>query len=182
MFRFEVERSGYISKSCITPYMSDQGYFYISIPIGSHGRVKRIWINRKAVVRQEEEFTIVDWLTYRKTEKGNIVLMPSDNKNSTIIYLIAECGYRGSSKIEILTPETAELVFEGAIYDSPRGSLGVSSCGLYKVKDGAVFKISRTGRLYGADPVITVKVVFTHEGIDLIRADELSDEELAQLL
>ncbi len=183
MLYFSVSRSGYISKGCVTPNMTDQGYFYISIPTGAHGRTERVWINRKAIIQKKENdkvtYQINDWLTYRRTEKGNIVLMPSENKRETVIYLVAECGYRGSSSIDI---KNGEEIFKGADYHSPRGRLGVSECGLFLVKDGTKFIIERTGRLYGADPVITLKVIFTHNVIDLIKVQEESDEELLELL
>jgi len=184
MWGFEISRAGYISKGCVVPQMTDQGYWYISIPTGSHGRTARIWINRKAVIQTREgdkvTYQINDWLTYRRTEKGNIVLMPSDSKNETIVYLKAECGYRGSSSIEI---ENGERIFSGAYYHSPRGSLGVSDCGLFLVRDGTKFKIKRTGRLYGAPSVIVLKVVFSPNNvIELIKTDEEADEELKSLL
>ena len=184
MFEFRINRGGSISKSCIIPKMTDQGYFYINIPAGSHGRTERVWINRKAIVQKrgendKETYQIHDWLDYRVTNKGNIVLMPSDNKNETIVLIFAECGYRGDSKIEI---ENGEVIKRGLYYHSPRGSLGISDVVLAKVRDGTKIVAKRTGRLYGAPSTVTAKIVFTHQGIDLIEAQEESDEELAQLL
>jgi len=183
VFGFKVCKMGFLLKNPVHAKKSEQGYFYILLTSGKSLSFSRIWVNRKAVVEKKENdktiYEISDWLTYRKTEKGNIVLMPSKNRDETIIYLFAECGFRGSSYIEVIN---GEVVYEKYYYHSPRGSIGTSKQGLYKVKNGTVFRIRRTGRLYGAPETITLKVVFTPKGLELIEAQEEEDEELKELL
>jgi len=183
VFGFEVLRSGCITKSCVIPNMTEQGYFYIPLSDGAHGRTTRVWINRKAIVQKKEKdkviYQINDWLTYKVTQKGNVVLLPRDDKNETIIHLFATCGYRGTSKIDI---KHGKKVIICSHYHSARGALGISQHGLFLVRDGTIFTIERTGRLYGAPEVITAKIVFAPNGIDLIETQEESDKELMQML
>lgn len=177
MYCFKISRGGYVSKYCLVPNVTDQGYYYITLADGRG--VKRIWVSRKAITIRDGKEVIIDWLNYRKTEKGNVVLLPNDNKNETIVVIEATCGYRGTSTITI---EDGEIIERGAFYHSPRGSLGVSDVVLAKVKDGAKVIASRTGRLYGADSTIVAKIVFGGEGIEMILAPEKEDEALFELL
>lgn len=167
----------YASKSCVTPKMTPQGYYYFELPRGRG--YKMIWVNRSAIIADEEgNEQIQDWLDYRKTEKGNIVLLPRADMNATVVVLQGQCGYRGHSTLL----GDFETIEQGAYYYSPRGSLGVDDVKLAVIKDGDIIKLSRTGRTYGEPVEVTYRVVFGHGGIEIIRADEDSDPELKQLL
>ena len=171
---FKILRDGSVGKSCVVAKMNDAGYFYIEIPSGAHGKTKRIWINRKAVEQEDEQFVVVDKLDYRITEKGNIVLIPGE-KNIAIIE--AESGYRGHSAINVYSRDGQEVkpIFRGAVYHSPLGRLGVSDIILTELRERDIIKVRRTGRLYGAPAELT----FVYSAGALI---EYVEEELKNLL
>ncbi len=168
------------SLSCVIPEMTDQGYFYTRIPNGRG--YKKIWINRAAVEQKKNrdgvKYAVADWLNYRITEKGNIVLLPRDDMDATVVILHGECGYRGDSS---LTGDF-ETIYRGAYYHSPRGALGIDDVHLAVVRDGTIINLIRTGRTYGNPKKVTFKVVFGGDGIEVIIADEEDDEELKKLL
>ena len=170
---FEILRDGNVSESCVLAKVSDAGYFYVEIPCGAHGRTRRIWINRKAVEQEDEQFVVVDKLDYRITEKGNIVLTPG-SRNLAVVE--AECGYRGNSTVKVFrNGQEVAPIFRGARYLSPRGSLGVSDIVLVELEERDIIKIRRTGRLYGAPAELT----FLYSAGQLV---EYVEEELKNLL
>ena len=170
---FEILRKGSVSEGCVLAKMNDAGYFYIEIPCGAHGRTRRIWINRKAVEQEDEQFVVVDNLDYRVTGKGNIVLLPG---RRDIAIIEAECGYRGSSAVNVFRDgQEVAPIFRGAVYHSPLGRLGVSDIILTELRERDIIKVRRTGRLYGAPAELT----FVYSAGALI---EYVEEELKNLL
>ena len=180
MLEFVINRGGYVTKNCVLPAQSEAGYWYVELGGGGHNRPRRIWINSRAIVRKENEggeivYEIADKLGYRRTEKGNIVLMPGDEN---IVMIFAECGYRGRAEIDVITVDGRDdwLIASREYWHSGRGALGVSEHVLVSLKDGDRVRVSRTGRLYGADS----ELMFVYQGNELVRVPE--DEEIEELL
>jgi len=182
MMEYTINRGGYVSKSCVVPAQNDSGYWYIELGGGGHNRPRRIWINGRAVVRKQDKdgkpvFGIVDRLSFRRTEKGNVVLMPGEYN---IVVLFAECGYRGTADAVVLPVDGREqnewLVAGREYWHSGRGALGVSEHLLLLLKEGDRVRVTRTGRLYGAEP----ELMFVYQGNELVPVPE--DEELEILL
>jgi len=93
--------------------------------------------------------------------KRDLVLRPG-NKNLFDIFI--KCGYRGSSHINVLTQSE---VYYYRVFNSPRGSLGVSQGALVLTSEDSVkFQWERTGRLYGAIPT----------GISIIHLDGTEEQ------
>lgn len=145
----------------------EEGNRYPFLDIGSegHGRPSfRLWVSGRLLQKGKDgkyylSFPVLGARIF-KTEKGNLVLRPADGWR--VEYLYVECGFRGSSEIQILAPEGLEC-FGFSIYHSPRGSLGVSEGMLVNAPQDEVmkFKWCRTGRLYGDSP----------EGITIVMPD-----------
>jgi len=125
-------------------------FYYVDFGSEVHGRKSfRLWVNRKLVQRDEDEEEFIEFpikAEIVKTEKGTIVLRPS---NKYTFDLFVKAGYRGNSRIELLS-ET-DVTLEYYIYHSPRGSLGVSMGMLVTTsKEGIKYRWERSGRTYGA--------------------------------
>jgi len=142
--------------------ISGQGNFwYIDVGSETHGRPSfRLWVSHRLVEATKREYYCGGSQEYfvvkfparafiKHTEKGNLVLKPSEDH---ITYnILVPCGYRGGSSFEVIEPKDAE-VFEYRVYRSPRGSLGVSHGALIVVKgqQKIIVKWHRSGRLYAA--------------------------------
>ena len=114
--------------------------------------------------------------------KGSWALRSSDEYLTLCVGI--QCGYRGSSPHEFLTPVAVSVPFE--VWHSPRGNLGVSSYALVSVSAADMplkYRWSRTGRLYGSLPsgVTIVAQDGTETSLDGLE-DGLEDiEELKSL-
>ena len=124
---------------------------YIDLGYETHGRISfRLWVSGRMVEKDEDGYYLEFPMKGKieRTEKGNLVLRPSDDY---VVYFVFEpCGYRGSSSIKILSPETEAFWFSE--YSSPRGSLGVSLGALINAKGSLKYRWEKTGRLYGSSP------------------------------
>lgn len=89
------------------------------------------------VLGQKVEISSIDGDIF-ETEKGTKILINSNEKE--VLNIVIPTGYRGHS--EILRFENVDKVVKYHIYESPRGSLGVSECALVIVpKNVQQFKI-----------------------------------------
>lgn len=147
----------------------DDEFPYIDVGSGYHGRVSfRLWVSHKLIQKTEDGGRYIDFPVeayIKKTEKGSLVLKPSDEHVVFDVYV--KCGYRGGSGFEILSPYEASYDYE--IYHSPVGRCGISNGALVVVrKDDLPLKVRwhRNGRLYGAPA----------EGIRFYHADGRVDE------
>ncbi|WP_340691057.1 hypothetical protein [Hydrogenobacter thermophilus] len=167
----------------------DAGEFYkVNVGRGAHGKVQHIlWIAKPLLYEDEKGNKRVDIVGVDrrivKTEKGNFVLR---REQGWITYDIGwECGYRGSSSFEILTPLPEDsIVLKYDIYHSERGSLGISTFALVSTRlDRIAVSLKRSGRLYGK-PAKTVREYYVEEGEVKERdiPEACMDEELAELL
>ena len=170
-------------------------FWFLDLGAESHGRTSfRLWVSHKLVQSREEE----DWrgekilknfltfpleATITKTQKGGLVLKPA--KNEFVYDILVECGYRGSSSFQVLSP--AEFtVYSYYIYHSPRGNCGVSDGALVHVPSDDPLKIrwEKTGRLYGG-PGQGVEIYYPDgrvEGLEML-CDGLEEvEELKGLI
>lgn len=163
------------------------GIFYYA-DIGSEGHCRpsfRLWVSGRLVTQDERGKDIVVLpvkAVISQTAKGSWVLRPSEEHLT--FYVGIQCGYRGSSSYEFLTPVAVSVPFE--VWHSPRGNLGVSSYALVSVSAADMplkYRWSRTGRLYGSLPsgVTIVAQDGTETSLDGIE-DGLEDlEELKSL-
>jgi hypothetical protein len=161
-------------------------YYYVDFGEEDHGRKTfRLWINpaliekweiEQGVVEKERLMVEIEGLRNIKiTEKGNYVLIPSEN---TYIFDIGwSSGYRGKSFYDILEPEKVKGELPYHIYQSPRGNLGVSTYALI-VSDSPTLKVhlSRNGRTYGDPTEKTVEYAF--ENGKVIEREIPDDPEL----
>ncbi|MCX8209384.1 MAG: hypothetical protein N3G79_07075, partial [Sulfolobales archaeon] len=127
-------------------------FYYADIGRISHGRPSlRLWISSKLVQRDTEGNEFIEFPVRGRiirTEKGTLVLKPSNDHITH--YLFVKCGFRGGSAIEIEKPDNAE-VFCFSEFESPQGSLGVSTGALVTIPRGEqlIYRWRRSGRLYG---------------------------------
>ncbi|MCD6458936.1 MAG: hypothetical protein J7K82_08845, partial [Thermoproteales archaeon] len=167
-------------------------FYYIDLGSETHGRPSfRLWVSSRLVQTKKDsvygfgdeiEIQVVRFPAnayIKKTEKGTLILKPSENHITHYIYV--PCGYRGGSSIEILEPKDAET-FKFYNYSSPRGSLGISVGMLVVIPKDKVLKFrwERSGRTYG-DPKEGITIVLpdgTEKEIDMV-ADGI--EELEEL-
>jgi len=134
----------------------ETGKRYPFLDFGSelHGRKSfRLWVSGRLLQRDEEGNYFVVFPVRKakieRTQKGSLVLRPSE---SMMVYnILVQCGYRGHSYFEILSEFSDSDIFRYEVYESPRGSLGVSEGALVNAPDGEPLKYrwKRTGRLYG---------------------------------
>jgi len=164
---------------------SGKKFYYITMGYETHGKPSfRLWVSPKLIKEDEKgwRYVQVNGSERRifKTEKGNYVLKPARGWN--VFRVGWECGYRGSSEYEILTPlEEDELVLPYYEYRSPRGSLGVSEYALVSTKkDRLKVLLTRTGRTYGAPKKMYVEYSFDENGEQI--ETELPPEEDEELL
>jgi len=127
-------------------------YYYINL--GSEDHFKKIWINsfyfenelRGIMNEYKEVLGVFRNARIEKTEKGNLVIKKGSNN---LFFVLVKCGYRGSSKIEVLSKNDNVVEFD--FYHSPRGNLGISSGAIISTAENSVkVRWSRSGRLYGA--------------------------------
>jgi hypothetical protein len=82
--------------------------------------------------------------------KGNkdYILKPTDNPQLYVFDIWVECGYRGNSDFELLTPYSQKIDYYE--YKSQLGTLGVSKGALIETTEPEVrIKFKRTGKTYG---------------------------------
>ncbi|MEM2002911.1 MAG: hypothetical protein QXT77_09725 [Candidatus Methanomethylicaceae archaeon] len=141
-------------------------FYYLDVGSADHNRTCfRLWISPRLVQRDETgefiSFPVIGGKV-EKTPRGNLVLRPSPG--FWVAYFLVECGYRGGSDFEVLSPQLGEGdIFPFVEYESPLGRLGISRGGLINVPYPTSLKIKwvRTGRLYGSPP----------EGVRIISPD-----------
>jgi hypothetical protein len=110
----------------------------------------------------------------RVEQKGEDVLVLKPDKGRNVFYFVKECGYRGSSRVEVVDCGGCK-VFKFWVYRSPRASLGASEGVLVETPGNMVkVKWSRTGRLYGA-PAKGVTMLYVDGRVSELPVD---DEEL----
>jgi len=131
-----------------------------------------IWVNPKLVGKDGEDAFIELPLSGVELQRGkkNLILKPG---NRNLFNVFVRCGYRGDSRITILSPGEVYYYY---IFSSPRGNLGISQGALVLTSEDFVkFSWTRTGRLYGNIP----------EGISVIRLDgteeQVEEDALASL-
>ena len=162
------------------------GYGYIEVgAVDFFKPHHRIWVNNKLIQKDEKgefvELTGAD-RELVVTEKGNYVLRPNKGINTFIIG--RACGYRGSSWYEIKKGNIkTELPFD--VYDSERGSLGVSTYAIISTPDREIIVDEfADGRLYGDDEVYHKRYFINDkseaEAEDI--PDCIDDENLCDLL
>jgi hypothetical protein len=127
-------------------------FYYKDVGFTAHGKPSfRLWINKQFVEQDGgEEFIQLPLKGARivRTEKGNLVLRPEQGWNTFVVGV--PCGYRGESGFQVLEPHEG---YEYKVYDSERGSLGVSTYALICTQtDKVQIQWWRTGRLYGDSP------------------------------
>lgn len=144
----------------ITVYTREvEGRRFYFFEMGSeyHGKPScRIWVSPRLITKADDLYLELP-LQGVELEKGqkDYILRPGD-KN--LFNVFVKCGYRGTSKIEVLTPATSVVEYE--FWDSPLGNLGTSRGALVLTESASVkFRWRRSGRLRGA-PAEGVTVVY----------------------
>lgn len=158
-------------------------FYFTEIGRGRHYKPSiRLWVSKAFVKEIDEEryrieFPVENGRIFR-TEKGTLVLRPQNGWK--VHYIYVECGFRGSSSIEILEPTDAEI-FKFQNYHSQKGSLGVSEGMLVNVLENQIIKYSwsRSGRLYGkpSKGICVVMPDGSEKGIEDVNHDELKELE-----
>lgn len=134
-----------------------------------HGRPSFfVWINRRLVQRDENGDPVLrlgKGMKVRKTEKGNFVIVPSEEHS--IIVIGWKAGYRGTSGYEILSPQVVELELPFEEWRSPRGAEGISTYALLSVRgDRVLVRLWRSGRLYGDPAEVVYEYVALEEAVE----------------
>jgi hypothetical protein len=128
-------------------------FYYVEIGSESHGKpTYLLWIHKELLndeLIEKKEF-VFPVRGARLEQKGEDVLVLKPDEGRNVFYFMKQCGYRGSSKVEVVDCDGCK-VYRFWVYRSPRGSLGVSEGVLVETsKDMIKVKWGRTGRLYGA--------------------------------
>jgi hypothetical protein len=125
-----------------------QVFYFCKVGKETHGKPSFIlWVNPKLIDLNKNYIAFPVNATLVKGSK-DYILKPTSNPNLWVFNIWVECGYRGSSNFEILTPYTQKVDYYE--YKSPTGSLGVSKGALVETTEPYVkIKFSRTGKTYG---------------------------------
>ncbi len=123
-------------------------FYFCKIGKETHGKPSFIlWVSPKLIDPEKNYISFPINATLIKGQK-DYILKPTDNPNLFVFDIWVECGYRGSSNFEILSPYTQKVDYWE--YKSPTGSLGVSKRALVETTEPYVkIKFSRTGKTYG---------------------------------
>lgn len=159
-------------------------FYYVDLGREDHGKSSvRVWVSSSLVEKEGDREVVKLYGKGRRiirTEKGSYVMKPNPEYN---VFLVGwKCGYRGESSYEIVDEVEVEVPFK--VYESERGSLGVSHYALASTKaDSLRVRLRRSGRTYGKPKKKYVKYTLTEEGrqdtVELLPDD---DEELIKLL
>ena len=148
-------------------------FYYVEIGKGFHYRVEyKVWVDPSFLVPNGSLFdlpTPVQGCDLRQGKK-DLVLRKGD-KN--LFYIEIECGFRGQSKIDAIVCDDEPTIYYFDVYQSERGSLGISSGALVLTRSDRVkVRWHRSGRLYGKPSEGTT--VFYLDG----RQEEIEDESI----
>jgi len=154
---------------------NDRRYYYVDVGSEAHGRPSfRLWIAAGIAAAAERDENGRKYISFPAmfdilvTEKGTNVLVPTDLNN--VVYDIFCCsGFRGQSEIEV---EGYASAIPYAVWNSPRGRLGISSGAIVVAPGPIVVRWRRTGRLYGAEESGSMKVLPDGSEVELVD-DEL---------
>lgn len=130
-------------------------FYFVDLGSETHGAKSfRLWISSKLVRMDSDGNEYIEFPAYayiKKTERGTLILKPSDEY--IVHYIYVSSGYRGSAQIEILEPKD-HTAYKFYVYHSPRGRLGVDEGALVVVPKDTILKYrwTRSGRLYGSSP------------------------------
>jgi hypothetical protein len=125
-----------------------QVFYFCKIGKETHGKPSFIlWVNPKLIDLNKNYISFPVNATLVKGSK-DYILKPTDDTNKWVFNIWVECGYRGSSNFEILTPYTQKAEYWE--YKSQLGNLGVSKGALIETTEPEIkIKFSRTGKTYG---------------------------------
>jgi len=152
-------------------------FYHISIGRGYHYRPEyRVWVDKVFLKEQEGYFYVELPLQNCSLKQGkkDLVLKKGD---LNLFYIEIECGYRGQSVIDEVITDDEPMVFYFDMYESERGSLGISHGALILTKSDRVkVRWHRSGRLYGKPEAgITI---FYLDG----KKEEIEDESVLEEL
>jgi hypothetical protein len=131
-----------------------------AICVGEEGRGRKFsYIPISGVQEDQKKVTNVK-LSETRTGKAKFIVLEDDNDmNECILVLRHTAGYRGSAYVtgdrvnfdsdELFQDFPGEVICEGAIAQGTAGRMGGNSQYIAKLQKGDVFRIKRTGRLYG---------------------------------
>jgi len=145
-------------------------FYFTDFGCETHGRRSfRLWISSRLISQDEDGHDVVLLpvrATIDRTERGSLVLRPG---KGWVFSFYVKCGHRGGSSFEVLEPAPI-AVEKFRIFESPRGSLGISDGALVEVPSFPVWvRWNETGRLYCAPP----------EGVSQISQDlEVTDLDM----
>jgi hypothetical protein len=128
--------------------VNEKEFFFIKMGKETHGKPSFIlWVSPKLI---DQSKSYISFPINAQLIKGNkdYILKPTNNSHLYVFDIWVECGYRGSSNFEILTPYN--LVVYYYEYKSQLGSLGVSKGALIETTETQVkIRFSRSGKTYG---------------------------------
>ena len=120
----------------------------------------RLWISHHFKLEGEYLPLPVKGQIFSGKSTRTLILRPGD---FFVFVVEQDPGFRGSAKIELISPEGANL-YKFPLYKSPRGNLGIGEGALVQTSSFPVlFRVSRTGRLYGAPPTTYCAVIYSPE-------------------
>jgi hypothetical protein len=158
-------------------------FYYADFGYEAHGRTSfRLWVHHK-LVSWNDDLPYLEiprrGISLQEGKKAGTWILRPGEENLFEIYV--PCGYRGSASFEILTPVTATAFY--SVYQSPRGSCGISEGALISTAEEAVVhKWERTGRLYGDPPTGITKIDIEGKMIDLEGLEDACEiEDLAEV-
>ena len=155
--------------------------YYVYVGYEDHGKpTAKVFVHEDCLTKDRDVRLVGSRL--KRTEKGNYVIVPDPD------YFIAvvgwECGFRGKSSCELLTPVEERITYW--VYRSERGSLGMSKYALVSVKKDQTVKakLSRTGRTYGhpKSALQVIKVDGDEVKADFLPEEAQEDQELMEML
>ncbi len=141
--------------------------------------VYKVWVSDKLIKRDEsgDAYIEIPMRNCQIVEMKNLVLKEG-NYNMFIFEI--ECGYRGEAEIVEIKADDPELkYFKYVIYESERGSTGISA-GVIILTKAEKVKISweRNGRLYG-EPASGTTILYIDGKTEEI--EEIDEELLREI-
>jgi hypothetical protein len=148
-------------------------FYMIKMGRETHGKPSFIlWVNPKLINPQKNYISFPINASLVKGTK-DYILKPTNDPNKWVFDIFIECGFRGSSSFEILSPYTKKVYYWE--YKSPRGNLGISKGALIETAENYVkIRFSKTGKTYGK-PKSGIKIYKLDGSVEELPSDTLED-------
>lgn len=150
MIRFSVEEK----------IITKEDFQFVPLGRGTHYKpIKLLWISRRSRFYNNSYLRFpLEGADILLTRGGNLLLVDGDAR---VWYFVVPCGYRGQTRERDRAGTfNSKDVAYFPMYESPRGSCGISRAVLYVERIGTLYaqEFVRTGRTYGEPSRLLVRI------------------------